>query len=283
MYPCGATEKKSMKILSYISITIFFPFLVYSQIADTIYAEGKISSYGFIKNGKRIETWCLDVRGNDCFMTVTYSNENNGCVKIFDNKDSKELVLLNHREAKFGKDIINNQMYLKRITEIIFKTDSTFIADGWQAAYYPNGITFEEGYWKNGLRHGEWTSWYSTGRIANKLYYVNGNLNSNFISYYEDGQIMTEGVYKNGMRINKWKEYYDNGNLKEEGNFSDDINAIWVTENNIDSLRSVYPDELLNTTIVNYFLDFKSGEWKYYNKDKTLIRTEEYFRGKKKE
>ena len=248
---------------------------------DTIYTDdAKIDGYGQINDSLRIGTWRFSIYGDKSYKTITYIDSSKGIVKFFDDNDCYEQIQLNNR-AVTNKIIKNNTFYLKKYAEILVKHDYSWLYNGWQVIYYPNGVPYSEGYYKNGYRIGEWKIWYYNGYLGNKLNYNNyGNLDSVFISYYENGQMMFVGNYKDNARIGLWKEYYQNGILKSEGKFCEDISPIYVNYENVDSVQKLFPELIQDTIFVNYTLDFKSGKWKYYNEAGILIREELYKNGK---
>lgn len=272
-----------MRLLVFTILCALFALSSFSQQVDgvdTVYTpDGKIDGYGPVKDGKRVDTWRFNIYGEKSYMTVTYLVDGKGIVKYFDDKDTYEQIYLNCRATTY-KVIKNNIFYLENYTEAIIRQDYTLIADGEHIGYYPNGVPYDKGNYKNGYREGEWLIWYSSGKLGNRLNFKHNKLDSLFTTYYENGQIMFTGNYKEDARTGEWKEYYENGKLKSEGSYCIDIAPVIVTYDNVDSLKKEYPNLIDDTIFVNYALDFKSGTWKYYNGEGKLIREEFYEKGK---
>ena len=272
-----------MKIFNCCYIVLIFFLLqntLFAQV-DTVYTpDGEIDGYGHLKNGKRVDTWRFLIFNGISYMTVTYLENGKGIVKNFDDKDVTELIILNHRNSQKGRIIKNNIFYLKQYANVIVQSDYSLISDGDYISYYPNGVQYERGFNINGVREGAWMVWYSNGQLGNKLNFKHGKLDSLFVTFFENGQVMFIGNYKEDARTGLWKEYFENGKLKSEGCYCEDIHPVYVTHDNVDSLKNEYPNLIDNIIFLDYTLDFKSGQWKYYNEKGMLIREEYYEKGK---
>ena len=84
------------------------------------------------------------------------------------------------------------------------------------------------GQWKNGLRHGKGTEYYSNGKIKYEGDYINDKREGNGKYIWEDGEYYI-GQFKNGLRHGKGTMYYSNGEIKSEGDW---INDEFVDNNN---------------------------------------------------
>ncbi len=82
----------------------------------------------------------------------------------------------------------------------------------------------EEGYWKDGERHGV-TKWYGQdGKLVGEFNYKNGNLDGLYKAYHsESGALREEGMYVNNERDGVWKEYDESGKLINTTKYKDGI------------------------------------------------------------
>ena len=69
----------------------------------------------------------------------------------------------------------------------------------------------ELGAWKNGKKHGLWTTYYANQQIKDIGTYENGVYNGKWTFYYENGEKEKEGTLKNGNAHDKWIFYNDKG------------------------------------------------------------------------
>ena len=86
--------------------------------------------------------------------------------------------------------------------------------------YHPNGSKSMEGPIQNGLRNGEWISWYEDGKIWSKGSFKNGNRDGMGYIYFPSGKIQIEGSYSDGNRAGLWRSYDERGNLISETDYS---------------------------------------------------------------
>ncbi|MBK9291467.1 MAG: hypothetical protein IPM52_07555 [Bacteroidetes bacterium] len=77
--------------------------------------------------------------------------------------------------------------------------------------YHPNGVKSMEGPLKDGLRHGEWKSWYEDGNLWSVGSFVNGLRHGKGIVYHPNGKKFIEGAYLNGERVGKWYWWDEEG------------------------------------------------------------------------
>lgn len=82
--------------------------------------------------------------------------------------------------------------------------------------YHPNGVKSMEGPLKDGLRHGEWKSWYEDGSLWSVGSFVNGLRHGKGIVYHPNGKKFIEGAYIHGERSGKWMWWDEDGRLITE-------------------------------------------------------------------
>ena len=101
--------------------------------------------------------------------------------------------------------------------------------------YEKNGITYDKtdglifsgrmifdkdrSYFKNGLPHGKWISFYMNGNIRAIENWQNGKLNGKYVLYRKDGSKIFETTYLNGKDNGDYYLFYENGNIEVKGKF----------------------------------------------------------------
>ncbi len=92
-------------------------------------------------------------------------------------------------------------------------------ANGQELEYYPNGQIRMSGDYKNGERHGVWTSWYESGIKRSEVTYKNGLRDGPVITWYENGNMRYKGWYEEDERVRKWKFFNEEGELIKKKEF----------------------------------------------------------------
>ena len=86
--------------------------------------------------------------------------------------------------------------------------------------------------------------------------------------YYEDGAMEYSGSYDiEGNRHGEWKYYYTNGNIWSVGNYANGAKT---------GVKQVYWPEGKMRYEGFFTDDLKSGHWKFYDKDGSLIEEMDY-------
>jgi hypothetical protein len=80
--------------------------------------------------------------------------------------------------------------------------------------YYPNKQKYVEANFKNGVRHGEWKSYFQSGQLQSEQYYINGQSDSVYKVFHENGKPYIEGHFKDGQCTGTWLFYDNNGTLR---------------------------------------------------------------------
>jgi len=76
---------------------------------------------------------------------------------------------------------------------------------------YPNGITKFQGFYRFGLRHGHWMSFYDNGEKWSETFYDKGKRQGANNVYYPSGKLQYSGWYKNDLRDSLWFFYDEAG------------------------------------------------------------------------
>jgi antitoxin component YwqK of YwqJK toxin-antitoxin module len=86
--------------------------------------------------------------------------------------------------------------------------------------FHKNGTKSMEGRISNGLREGEWISWYADGKVWSKGSFKNGLREGRGLVYYPNGQVQIDGYYENGERSGLWKSWDEHGKLISETDYT---------------------------------------------------------------
>lgn len=78
---------------------------------------------------------------------------------------------------------------------------------------YPNGIIKMKGYYVNGKRNGQWTSFFESGNVQSEGFFKDGLRDGKALVYHGNGKIYYEGYYKDGREVGKWV-FYDTSGVK---------------------------------------------------------------------
>ncbi|MEE1945912.1 hypothetical protein VRU48_12395 [Pedobacter sp. KR3-3] len=78
---------------------------------------------------------------------------------------------------------------------------------GLYSDFYLNSNLKEQGYFRLGLKIGEWKSWTEEGVLVERTNYSNGELNGRFYKYDKQGRLSEEGTYKRGKINGRFRRY----------------------------------------------------------------------------
>jgi len=88
----------------------------------------------------------------------------------------------------------------------------------------------EEGDYKNGERHGEWTAYYPGGKVpAVVSNYKNGKLDGRMREYGRRGELTTEIYYKDGLKHGTFKTFDKRGKVLSEREFEYGMQVVKTT------------------------------------------------------
>ena len=77
--------------------------------------------------------------------------------------------------------------------------------------YYDNGMVMMEGEMKDGVRNGEWVSYFLDGKVQSSGFFENDVRTGKSLVYYENGNLWMDGSYKNGKKSGLWIYYDEQG------------------------------------------------------------------------
>ena len=99
-----------------------------------------------------------------------------------------------------------NDLYYKKFTNVPFTGEISAI---------------ESGKFKNGVKDGEWTTYYERGQLEYILNYKDGKEEGHWELYDKNGQLRSKGNYKNGKRQGLWEYFFIDGSLKKTETWKD--------------------------------------------------------------
>lgn len=76
---------------------------------------------------------------------------------------------------------------------------------------YPNGVIKFTGFFRFGLRHGQWMAFYENGLKWSECFYDKGKKNGSTMVFHPNGQLQYSGWYKQDQKDSLWFFYDDKG------------------------------------------------------------------------
>lgn len=253
------------------------------------FADGKLSSEGFMRDGKPDGYW------------KTYWE--NGVVKAEGNRKNFELDSIWSFYDESGK--ISLQItYLKgkkegirrtyREDEVIEENFSNDIKQGLTINYYPDGTIKRSVNFENGLENGFAREYATDGTIVTLIEYRRGfvvdreNINRHDKSgmkqgrwkfFYDNGKVKTEGTYRNDKRNGYFKEYDEKGNLTDVSKFVNDVREEAPELVKLDVRTDYYPDGKIKT-VGSYIGDIPEGIRREYAENGEVTAAFTFSKGK---
>ena len=126
------------------------------------------------------------------------------------------LVFLVSCNSKLSEEVVSTYDNGQPAKVYCYDKDHVKVAE---KEYHENGLLKMEGPIVDGVRNGEW------------------------VSYFPDGKVQSTGTYKDGLRVGKAKVYYENGNLWMDGYYANDHQCgewIFYDEQGYEDFRSDY-------------------------------------------
>ena len=95
----------------------------------------------------------------------------------------------------------------------VYTVDKNGIKQGDYESYYKNGKPSIKGTYVDGKEDGLWEYYYENGRLWKKCSYQNGEKDGLYVTYYENGQLGEKCFYKNGRKDGPYISYREDGRL----------------------------------------------------------------------
>lgn len=89
--------------------------------------------------------------------------------------------------------------------------DGKAIKDGLFIAYGDGGNKMIQGFYRDGIQEGEWTTWYASGQRSAVDHYRHGLQDGLHTSWYINGVKAIEGEYRMGQREGTWTQWDPSG------------------------------------------------------------------------
>lgn len=197
------------------------------------YPNGKISSEGFLKNGKPDGYWKSYNENGTIKSEGNRTNFEIDSLWKFYNEDGKLLVEIYYKSGK--KNGLKTTWLDKETVKENFMQD---VKEGYSRYYYPDGKIKQEIPFVKGLEQGfgkEYTSngiiitltEYKRGFIVDRLRINrkdgNGKRQGRWYTFYEQGGLKSEVTYKDDKKNGYFKEYAENGDLLKISKYMDDL------------------------------------------------------------
>lgn len=188
-------------------------------------------------------------------------------------------------------------------------TDSIIyeIKDSLRNGYYKKWVTVnnsksyylsEIGFYTNNEKDGFFIDYYKNGKVKSIIEYNKFENNNTFLSFYDNGNPMESGQKINYINIGLWKYWNKNGKIIKECNYSNGklkgnykeyfsngnvkLNGIYTHIQLVDTAQMEdfdNPGCFYDYVFLNNEYPVKDGEWKYFNEQGILVRTENYNKG----
>jgi antitoxin component YwqK of YwqJK toxin-antitoxin module len=88
---------------------------------------------------------------------------------------------------------------------------------------YANGVIKFTGFFRFGLRHGQWMAFYDNGIKWSECFYDKGKRQGASMVYFPNGKLQYSGWYKNDLRDSLWFFYDETGKEIDKRAFKNDI------------------------------------------------------------
>lgn len=253
------------------------------------YPNGKISSQGFLRDGKPDAYWktyyengVLKSEGN------RYQYELDSIWKFYNEKGRLILDLTYKKGKKNGLKIT----YLDGE-----KTTETFVNDvkqGITSWYYPDGKLKKSIPFSDGQEDGLGREFDTTGRVITMESYKKGFITAReyvnrtdkaglaqgkWVTFWNNGNLHTEGTYRKGQKNGYFRQYTNDGKLFKIFKYIDDVLQEDAEEiARIDERSDYYSNGVIKTK-AQYKNNLPDGLWSEFSEDGTLISMLLYKKG----
>ncbi len=105
-----------------------------------------------------------------------------------------------------------------------FNTIANFtsgIPDGEYLSYFENGLLKEKGYYKNGLKHGNWSAYNEQGQATSSAHFNLGKKDGEWLIWDNEGNLRYKIAYENGVAVGNWVMYKQDGQIENSRKLED--------------------------------------------------------------
>jgi hypothetical protein len=106
------------------------------------------------------------------------------------------------------------------------------VKDGVFVAYGTGTDRMIQGYYRNGIQEGEWTTWYENGVRSAVDHYRDGVQSGLHTSWYANGVKALEGNYRDGKREGVWTQWDPTGLTSKQETYRDDLKIEIIPRHN---------------------------------------------------
>ncbi|MFC2101311.1 toxin-antitoxin system YwqK family antitoxin [Bacteroidota bacterium] len=167
--------------------------------------------------------------------------------------DLKRILLL---FVLLPMSLSSQQLYYSPI--LIFKNDTAYMRDSdlsytglyevfYDYDYYHGRYLKVRGFFRDGLRDGQFISYYKNKKLESQEYYIDGVIHGEAYYRHMNGYMKKKIVYNNGMLNGKpaFVDWYTNGQPKEAGYYHNDIldTTIYYEKDSYNILFGIIPKE----------------------------------------
>lgn len=147
--------------------------------------------------------------------------------------------------------------------------------------WYQNGQKKAEIPYKNGQQYGRVKRWYVTGQKEEDVMMKNTRVHGSYRSWYPNGNKQREFFSINNVMSGEYREWSDNGTLLWEIIERSDDGMIIVKnywDNGEIKMKGI--SKLPSSLSIHQWAQTRQGQWTYWYKDKSVLKTENYDDGK---
>ena len=189
-----------------ILLLLFIPLVSCKQTYVTYYSNGNLKEEGFIKNDINEGLWKYYYKDGQLDKKGNFKNGkkdglweaylNGKIVQSYNYKlDKLEGVLITYYTEM---DENFNSHPLPQIEIKVSYINNKM--NGIYEDFFINGKHSEIGFYVDGLKAGEWKTFWDNGQLQSIRNYLQGKLNGKYITYYKDGRFWDEEFYENGIK-----------------------------------------------------------------------------------
>ena len=279
-------------------IFLFFLVCIHLRGQDTIqkdgfnrfyYPNGKVSSEGFIKNGKPDGYWKAYNPNGTLKSEGNRKNYEIDSLWKFYNGDGKLLLEITYRAGK--KDGLKTSYLDKETIKENYKND---IKEGYTRYYYPDGKIKQEIPFIKGLEQGFGKEYGSDGTVITLTEYKRGFIvdrlrinrrdsggrkQGKWYQFYDSGNLHSETTYRDDKKNGYFKEYAENGDLLKISKYVDDVLQPDAQEiQKLEVQNEYYPDGRIKISAM-FRNGIPEGITREYRADGTIEKSTLYQNG----
>ncbi len=155
--------------------------------------------------------------------------------------------------------------------------------EGKEIVYSKDGQIFTERNFKNGMLDGPVKKYWPNGKLSNSTEYVKGKAEGPSVEWWENGIMKDKMLMKDDQPEGVQTSWGENGNKEVERfwkyGFLNGPVTLWYEDGTVYS-KGFYSEASYDKIEKYEMGHVKDGEWKYWNRNAELVKTEMYENGK---